>query len=342
MLYLRLFLTALFFAFSFPSAFAQSTTENDCNMNGGACHLYSPLHTTPNSPQNGNGTLGQIFNMSKCGLNYVHAERVLWKRMSSNPPIVGANQPATFTISGIPTCRTIERAYIYASMSGTQIPLNITIVNPSMVSNTYPAVVIGTGADKCWGYGGTTSYRVDVTAAITGNGNYVISGFPTNPPTPQKDTDGASLLIIFSDPTANYQGHMVINDGCCIQIGGTNTQVMGGINACGNSIFARGFALFGDIQPAFSTGGSQVLANAPNPTYTMGMFDWQEVATTVTTGQMNATYSHNGPSDCFNFMMMGLYYRTNTCTTCPLPNSLTLTPSMVPATCSNCNGSASV
>jgi len=183
---------------------------------------------------------------------------------------------------------------------------------------------------------------VDVTASISGNGNYLISGFPTNPPTPQKDTDGASLLIIYSDPTAAYEGHMVINDGCCIQIGGTNTQTMSGINACANSTFGRAFALFGDLQPAFSTGGSQTLANTPNPGYTMSMFDWQEVACNVTAGQNTATYSHFGPSDCFNFMMMGLYYRTTTCTTCPQSSALTLTPSTTQPSCNICNGSAGV
>jgi len=277
--------------------------------------------------------------VNKCGLNYVHAERVLWKRGTTNPPIVGANQPATFTITGLPTCYVVERAYIYASMSGTSLPLNITIVNPALVSNTFPAVTIGTGADKCWGYGGTTSFRVDVTSAISGNGNYLISGWPTNPPTPQKDTDGASLFIIYSDPTAAYEGHMVINDGCCIQIGGTNTQTMSGIAACANSTFGRAFAIFGDLQPAFSTGGSQTLANTPNPGFTMGMFDWEQVACVVTAGQNTATYSHFGPSDCFNFMMMGLYYRTTTCTTCPSSSSnLTLTPNSTQPTCNLCNG----
>ena len=253
------------------SAQTNSETNQNCLNGGGACYLSNPgptQHATP-TPQNGNGTLGQTFFMNKCGLNYVHAERVLWKRGTTNPPIVGANQPATFTITGIPVCRTIERAYIWSSMSGTQTAFNVTIVNPALVSFTFPAACIGTGADKCWGYGGTSSYRVDVTTAITGNGNYQISGFPTNPPTQQKDTDGASLCIIYSDPTAPYEGHLVINDGCCIQIGGTNTQVMTGIGACANSTFARGFALFGDLQPAFSTGGNQTLANAPNPSFTI-------------------------------------------------------------------------
>ncbi len=332
----------------FSSGFSQPTSESiqNCQNKGGACYTNPNQANGPQtpSPQNGSGSLGNIFNMNKCGLNYVHAQRVLWKRGTTNPPIVGANQPATFTITGIPVCKTIERAYVWSSMSGTVTAFNITIVNPLAQSFTFPAVNIGAGADKCWGYGGTTSYRVDVTSAIagTGNGNYLLSGFPTNPPTPQKDTDGAALMIIYSDPTAAYEGHLYINDGCCIQIGGTNTQIMSGFNACAASTFGRAFALFGDLQPAFSTGGSQTLANTPNPTYTMGMFDWQEVACNVAAAQNTATYSHFGPSDCFNFMMMGLYYRTTTCTTCPLTSALTLTTTIVPATCSLCNGQATV
>ena len=172
---------------------AQNTNqESSCPGVPGACGYPSvntpPDKNTPN-PLNGNQSLGQIYNVNKCGLNYVQATLRLGKRL----PQPGVNQPATFVITGLPTCRVIERAYIYSSMSGTAMAFNVTVTNPLLVTNNYPAVLIGSGADKCWGYGGTSSYRVDVTTAITGNGNYQISGFPTNPPTPQKDTDGASL-----------------------------------------------------------------------------------------------------------------------------------------------------
>ncbi len=304
------------------------------NLLYGTCAPSPTAHNGPNSPQNGNGSLGQIYNFSRCGLNYTQATLRLGKR----GPLAGVNQPATYVISGIPVCRTIERAYMWASMSGTGFNFNVTIVNPLAQTFTYPSVVIGTGPDKCWGYGGTTSYRIDVTSCITGNGNYIVSGWPTNPPTAQKDTDGATLFIIFSDPTAAYQGHMVIHDGCVVGIGGNTAQTLTGINACAASTYARAFCMTGDWQLNGITG----VWNGSAIAIPWNWWNYNEVATNVAAAQVNAAYSHAGLNDCYNWMVMGLYYRTTTCITCPVVNSLTLTTTTIPATCANCNGSATV
>src|SRR3990172_3442954 len=330
-------LTALLFCSAIFSLNAQNSVD-DCPGIPGACG-YPSVNTPPgkNSPQplNGNGTLGQIYNVNKCGLNYVQASQRLKKRGSNG---WGVNQPAPFVITGLPTCYVIEKAYIWSSMSGTAMNFNVTIVNPNLVSNTYPAVLIGTGADKCWGYGGTTTYRVDVTAAITGNGTYTISGYPTNPPTPQKDTDGATLFIIYSDPTANYEGHMVIHDGVVVGIGGNTAQTLTGINACANSTYARAFCMTGDWQLNGITG----VWNGTPVAIPWNWWNYDEVATTVTAGQATAAYSHAGGGDCYNWTVMGLYYRTTTCTTCPQSLALTITPTIVQPTCAACNGSISV
>ena len=331
----RLFLPLVF---SFCAVQAQETN----NVNNppseypplGTCNIDPQAKTNNLSPQNGNGSLGQIYNLSKCGLNYTQATRRLGRRGSLN----GAPQPATFTITGLPACYVIERAYIWSSMSGTQTAFNVTIVNPAAQSFTVPAQTIGTGPDKCWGYGGTSSYRVDVTAAISGNGNYTISGFPTNPPTPQKDTDGATLFIIYSDPSANYQGHMVIHDGCLVGIGGNTAQTMTGINACATSIYARAFCMTGDWQLNGISGnwnGSPI--NIP-----WNWWNYNEVATTVNNAQATALYTHAGLNDCYNWVVMGLYYRTNTCITCPAAVTINLNTTTTPATCANCNGTATV
>jgi len=327
-------LTALLFCSAIFSLNAQNSVD-DCPGIPGACG-YPSVNTPPgkNSPQplNGNGTLGQIYNVNKCGLNYVQASQRLKKRGSNG---WGVNQPAPFVITGLPTCYVIEKAYIWSSMSGTAMNFNVTIVNPNLVSNTYPAVLIGTGADKCWGYGGTTTYRVDVTAAITGNGTYTISGYPTNPPTPQKDTDGATLFIIYSDPTANYEGHMVIHDGVVVGIGGNTAQTLTGINACANSTYARAFCMTGDWQLNGITG----VWNGTPVAIPWNWWNFDQVATTVTSGQMTAAYTHAGLNDCYAWTVMGLYYRTTTCTTCPSSSTLlTLTPNSTQPTCNLCNG----
>jgi gliding motility-associated-like protein len=64
----------------------------------------------------------------------------------------------------------------------------------------------------------------------------------------------------------------------------------------------------------------------------------------VTIGQTTAACGINiAPGDCYNWVLAGLYFRTTTCTTCPVPtNALTITPSTQATSCGNCNGSASV
>src|SRR5688572_1467180 len=48
----------------------------------------------------GNGTLGNTYSDSKCGLNYVQTSVRITSRMTGLP---GVGIPATMTISGIPT-----------------------------------------------------------------------------------------------------------------------------------------------------------------------------------------------------------------------------------------------
>lgn len=295
----------------------------------GACG-YNNISLTP---LDGNGTLGQSYNLIKCGLNFVQASQKLGKRGS----IGGVNQPAPFAISGIPACAVIEKAFVWSSMSGTSMAHNITVTNPLGISGSFAMATIGTGPDKCWSYGGTTSYRADVTTIITGNGTYMISGFPTNPPTANKDTDGATLMIIYSDPTATYRGHMIIHDGCVVINGGSTTQTVTGINACANSTFAVAFSMIADLQmaPASHT------MNGTNAPITWDWWNYTQVNTTVTSGQTTSNYFINSGGDCYNFAVAGLYYQTTSCVTCSSP-ALTVTPSSTQPTCSNCNGSASV
>src|SRR5688572_4578228 len=116
---------------------AQSRAVN-CPGVPGACGYPagnpSVQHGGPQTPQNGNGTLGVIFDMQKCGLDFAHASQRLGKRFSP----VGVNQPAPFAISGIPACAVIERAYLWAEGSGNGAAQTATIVNPASGTFNYP------------------------------------------------------------------------------------------------------------------------------------------------------------------------------------------------------------
>ncbi|MDQ3110559.1 MAG: PKD domain-containing protein [Bacteroidota bacterium] len=296
--------------------------------------IADPLPT----PQDGNGTLGPIYQSTTCGLNYVTVSQKLGQRFSP----VGSPQPANFNVSIPPACNpsiqpVILKAFVFAGGSGNGVAVSVSITNPSSVTATFPMTIIGQDIDKCWGYSGTYSYRADVTSAITGNGNYVMSGFPTNPPTSGNDLDGATLMIIYADPQATYEATITIWDGCAVGIGNNITQTINNFNACMNGTNSRAFAIIGDLQNV----GTQFQFNN-GPVFSYPAEDWWnfiDQPTTITVGQTTAPFSVLSTGDCYNFQMMGVYFQT-TCTSCiPVTND-TIGMSSSPSTCTGNTGTA--
>ncbi|MFO0356069.1 MAG: beta strand repeat-containing protein [Sphingobacteriaceae bacterium] len=269
-----------------------------------------------NQVMNGNGFIANSYAATACGLNYVIGKVKLGKRL----PTPGVNQPAAISITGLPICKTILKAFLYTGGSGNGINVNATVTNPAATSSVFAMTQIGNHVDKCWGYAGTFNYRADITALITGNGNYMVSGIPTNPPTAGNDMDGASIVIVYSDPTQLFTGHIVIGDGCQVGIGGQQTSNITGWNACAASTFASAFMIVGDLQ---NVGIANCFMNsaANNFNYPSASQDWWDnivmnPAPNVFGGQNSTTFGVNSGGDCFNIVAAGLYYRTgcNVCT----------------------------
>ncbi|MGZ3931381.1 MAG: PKD domain-containing protein, partial [Bacteroidia bacterium] len=286
--------------------------------------------------QNGNQSNATSYTTTACGLNYTQATVRLGKRGS----LAGITQPAPFVISGIPSCATIVKAFIYADASGNGATFNVSVTNPLLASASLPATVIGSGPDKCWGYTGTYSYRVDATAICSGNGTYTISGFPTGSP---NDIDGATLLVIYADPTQTYTGHLVIADGAHEASGGTISDVMNGFVSCANSTFANAFVMVGDLQKIQNTPINMNSATSNN-TELLANDDWWNfipgVSPMVTAGQTTATFGMTNTGDCYNLVACGLYWRT-TCNTCVPPGNLTVT-AVTTSSCSAGSATANV
>ncbi len=309
----------------------------------GACSGPTPTSTgTDPNPFDGNSSLGSTFNMIKCGLDYAQASVKLGQRygLSCCPNTVGVAQPAAFTIAGIPGTAVIERAYLWAGTSGNGIAINVSITNPLVVTTNYPVPLIGQDQDKCWGFTGTMTYRADVTSCISGNGNYIISGFPTSTTQSGNDTDGATLMVIWSDPTATFQGEMHIWDGCYVGIGNTFSFTMTGFTACDNSSSGAGFIISADHQQINS--GFVINGGAP---FTIGMQeDWYNyitAPTSVTLGQTTANYQIQASGDCYNWMVMGLYFVTQNCTSCCVPTgTINVTSTVTTSGCNPCTGTA--
>jgi len=293
--------------------------------------------------QNGSGTIATNYTNTACGLNFTQTSVRLNQRLFSIAPATGSVQPVTFAVSGIPSCASILKAFLYSSASGPVSVINATVTNPASATVSFPMTNIGSHIDKCWGYGASQTYRADVTTIITGNGNYTISGFPVF--VGSNDTDGATLFIVYSDPTQNYTGSIVMADGCFVKAGGTGSVNISGFNVCATPTLATNFILVADLQ---KTANANMMFNSTtfnytHPTANQFVYDFiQTNISPVTASQTNATFGIDDPSDCFNFALAGMYYRTS-CLTCTTSSASTMTLTTVASpTCGVASATANV
>jgi hypothetical protein len=117
------------------------------------------------------------------------------------------------TISDIPAGATVTHAYLFwAIMDNVE---GASFTDGAIDGNPISGVFIGSSDDPCWTpYANTTfAYRADVTALISGNGIYNLSGFATGSDlfTPPLN-EGASLVVVYNDPAAPNT-NIVIYDG---------------------------------------------------------------------------------------------------------------------------------
>jgi gliding motility-associated-like protein len=319
----------------------------------GACGSSQP-HDSHYSVGNGNDALGQTYNNTACGLNYVTSSARITTRYSNtvNPPLgPGTGFPCALpAISGIPTCYAVDKAYIYydeSYMTGASTTPTLTLTNPSGATTNYSPTLIGTDGPKCWtglGEVGTYAFRADVTASITGIGNgvYTINNIVgSSGEDTQWEIDGATLIIIYKDPSAVYQGSLILDDGeYTLGSGGTINYTMTGYTACGTGSNSTAFMIFADLQDNTAVNFSPTL-NGTSGTFLKLFWNYCEVNTTVNSGQSSSSYSYTDIGDCYSVCLAGLYFQTTTCATCSSP-ALTLTTSSTPASCSVCNGTATV
>lgn len=304
--------------FTLPKA--QTPGLSDFNAN---------LHQGPVAPADGSGTLGWIYNNTVCGLDYVTGS----VRTGLRGTINGVPQPAAISISGIPSNAVILKAYLWTGGPSNGMNVTATLTNPNSQSGNFNMTMIGQGPDICWAYPGTYHYRADVTSIISGNGNYMVSGLPTNPPNTTTDMNGATLMIIYNDPTQIWKGTIVIKDGCRTAIGVGTTDTIGNYNLCMNSLAGKAFCILSDVQ----MNGTNVIMNNTTATYTWDWWNCIQVNTNFMQNQTVTNFNIQSTGDCYSVVAMCHYYR-HTCTPCCQPTfsaSITATNN----TCNN-NGSA--
>ena len=254
-----------------------------------------------------------VFNRSDCGLNYVMKSVQVTARC---PAHAGNTLPVTINISELPAnCFTIESAYIWWTVSysaGSPASGIVTIINPQSQNQNIPAILAGQAGTKCWSEIGTRCFRADVTNLITGNGNYSV-----NVNTSRYETDGLTLMIIYKDKLAVYEGSFVIYDGIITSTGPNSNQTLGGFNACANATFAQAFSIVSDMQATITVPWILTVNGTPN---NVPRLFWNStvVNTNISKNQTNVNFVVSpGQSDCYSWAMKGVYYQTTTCRTCP-------------------------
>jgi hypothetical protein len=250
--------------------------------------------------------LNAFYEFSSCGLNFTHQSVVLGKRMEANGlPFIGVEQPAEMVINNLPVQAVIEKAFLWWSTSGSSTSVSVTFKNPDDVEETIPGTLIGSGADKCWSFGGSQTFRADVTHLISGNGSYHVSGLSTGFNLTDDDTDGASLFIVYSNPFDPFIGHISISDGSILALMENKTFSIPIIPSTELTMNATAMMLISDLQGAGST---LSMNNSAYLGVSESFWDFETKSTAITNGQATANFGIKSPNDCVNIIMAGVYY----------------------------------
>ncbi len=304
------------------------------------------------SVSNANAGIATSYTMSACGLNYEQSSLQLSQRSFTTVSLPGVPQPAAFTISNIPACAPIVKAFLYVGTQGTGGSISATLINPAGTGSVFPMTIIGQDVSACWGTGNTYNYRADVTALISGSGNYTISGIPTAaalwPGT--TDANGATLFIIYRDPSQNYTGNIVIADGSNVRaagLGGGGQSSIGGFNICGTPTLTSHFMILNDLEQMNNTDiwFNSTFTNSANyikPSGTDQVWDFvSDPGAPLLAGQTSISYGFDSGTDCAGMMMAGAYYQSG-CLTCSSTPSGPVTLTVSAVTNPTCLATASV
>lgn len=314
------YIASVFLSLAFFSGIAQSYS-----VPGGASSHVSP---------NGNSTLGSSYVLQNvCGLNYVAGSVMVTTRYTTCPCTYppGTGFPSTFTLSGLPACYTVQKAFLYWMASYTEATppaTTATFVNPALATNIVAGTNVGQSVTDNWGEVGTVNYRADVTAFISGNGTYKVTSV-NGMANAAWEVDGISLIVVYTTPSAAYTGSIVIYDGCSTDnVGTSQTFTLSGFTACAATANATAFGAFGDCQSNLNGNQNTDNFNGSIATFGNNFWNFNVINTSLTNGQNTAVFQAytNCCCDAWNWNIAGLYWQNTTCAvcavTCALPINL--------------------
>jgi hypothetical protein len=326
----------------FVGLFAVATFGQASSDRGG----YSTEPWSGSIADDGNNTLGQTYNSSQCGLNFTATSHMITTRYQTP----GTGLPVNYNMQ-MPPCvgvngQNVDKAYFWFGVSYNYPPNTtssttpgVSVTNPASQVNNFVGQLVGTSGPKCWGEQGTRTFRVDLTAAINGNGNYTINvtGIPA------AEIDGGTLIIIYRDPAAAYTGTMIINDGCQTFSNGTPSTInCANFQACAAGVNGKGFAMTGDQQDNITPPSHQVSVGSATLTFNNDFWNYDVVNFNVAAGATSVAITNTpNPNDCWSYNVVGYYFQTS-CQTCNPVSALQTSQSSTPAACGNSVGTASV
>lgn len=210
-----------------------------------------------------------------------------------------ANANAAITVTGIPAGATVQRAFLYWSISGGSD--TTAIINGVAITGANILIAGST----CWGPGTSATFRADVGSQVNGNGNYVVGGLPSSTNPNAADTNGAALLVVYARPDSSAVRRIMIRDGAIStsSMGETVSDAFAGLASPISSV-GRFHLIVGDGQS--ETDGNLVFNAAVLGTnqFSGGEGALWDVATynvLIPDALATATWSHVTGNDCLLF-----------------------------------------
>ena len=264
--------------------------------------------------KNGNSALGISFDTTACGLSYTQATSMITTRYNQYAVnTFGHGFPDTLHLAGLPGSYTIAKAYVYFDESYTSACTTPVLSFNDAGGNAHnvDASLIGTSIAVCWGETGTYAFRADVTNYITTNGNYVITGISC---ATDWEVDGATLLVIYQNLWVNFEGTIVLFDGCSAIDGGSITDSVQGFHVCQVPSYGSGFVISADLQDNVAPTHATIINNVSDSFPNLFM-NFDDAPIYFNAGQTSARMGISTSADCFLVSTTGIYYR-DTCNFC--------------------------
>jgi len=288
------------------------------------------IHTFADDEDN----LSVFFDRSDCGLNYVMQSVKLTNRSD-----IAQAVSQTFTIN-IPNNNSIEviGAYLYWVVEGgnpnTNNELNFT--SPIGSDRLYGQRIGRQSGGKCWGCDEYAAhhYKADISRWVCKtdpNGDYSISDFPTMwrtcSPTfgtcicEKGDTDGATLLIIYKDHSASFNGHLRLWDGLIYaQQNRTVRSVYKDVNFCAQPTQTHVAFVLSDFQQFGEWRNNRLRINNRNYPITPRFYNQETITLPLTRNNDITSEFSTENGDCYSIIITAVYGRTDGCPNRCTPN----------------------